>query len=155
MIVDDMIQQATNDEVEPKGCQMGLLLSSRLIEGDIYTRAKLAEILESKDMTINTGIFQPRDYDSILLFVTERKSADRTQYVDQLDGDRLYWQGQMAGRKDTLIMTHEQQSLEVLVFYRSAKGEHPGGGFRYEGRFRYCSHSAGQPTNFVLERVAH
>jgi|GEM_PF-1578035 len=36
---------------------MGLLLSSRLIEGDIYTRAKLAEILESKDMTINTGIF--------------------------------------------------------------------------------------------------
>ena len=55
--VHDMIQQAANDEVGLKGRQMGLLLSSRLIEGDIYTRAKLAEILESKDMTINTGIF--------------------------------------------------------------------------------------------------
>jgi hypothetical protein len=148
-----MIQQATNDGIEVKGLQMGLLLSSCLIEGDIYTRAKLAEILESKDMTINTGIFQPRDYDSILLFVTEKKSADRTQYVDQLDGDRLYWQGQMAGRKDILITTHEQQGLETLLFYRNAKSEYPGSAFRYEGRFRYCSHSAGQPTNFVLERV--
>src|SRR6185312_5144401 len=125
MIVDDMIQQATNDEVESKGCQMGLLLSSHLIEGDIYTRAKLAELLESTDATINTGIFQPRGYDSILLFVTEKKSADRTQYVDQLDGDRLYWQGQTAGRKDTLITTHEQQGLEILLFYRNAKSEHP------------------------------
>ncbi len=134
---------------------MGLLLSSHLIEGDIYTRAKLAELLESTDATINTGIFHPRGYDSILLFVTENKAADRTQYVDQLDGDRLYWQGQMAGRKDTLITTHEQQSLEILLFYRSAKSEYPGSGFRYEGQFRYCSHSAGQPTSFVLERVGH
>jgi len=150
-----MTQQATNDEVESKGCQMGPLLSSRLTEGDIYTRAKLAEILESKDMTINTGIFQPRGYDSILLFVTEKKSADRTQYVDHLDGDRLYWQGQMAGRKDMAIMTHKQERLELLLFYRNARDEYPGGGFRYEGRFRYCSHSAGQPTSFVLERVGH
>lgn len=132
---------------------MSLLLSSRLIEGDIYTRAQLAEILENNDATINTGIFQPKGYDSILLFVTEKKSADRTQYVDYLDGDRLNWQGQMAGRKDAAIMTHEQQRLELLVFYRSARDEYPGSGFRYEGRFRYRTHSAGQPTNFVLERV--
>lgn len=132
---------------------MSLLLSGRLIEGDLYTRAQLAEILENNDATINTGIFQPRGYDSILLFVTEKKGADRTQYVDHLDGDRLCWQGQTAGRKDAAIMTHEQQRIELLVFYRSARDEHPGSGFRYEGRFRYCSHSAGQPTNFVLERV--
>lgn len=132
---------------------MGLLLSACLTEGDVYTRAKLAEILESNDATINTGIFQPRGYDSILLFVTEKKAADRTQYVDRLDGDKLYWQGQMAGRKDILITTHEQQRLEILLFYRSAKGEHPGSGFRYEGRFRYCSHSAGQPASFILDRV--
>lgn len=132
---------------------MGLLLSEHLVEGDIYTRAELAEILESKDMTINTGIFQPRGYDSILLFVTEKKSADRTQYVDQLEGDRLYWQGQTSGRKDTLITTHAQQRLEILLFYRNARDEHPGSGFRYEGRFQYCSHSTGQPSSFILERV--
>lgn len=132
---------------------MGIPLSSHLVEGEIYTRAQLAEVLESKDMTINTGIFQPKGYDSILLFVTAKKTPDRTQYVDHLDGDKLYWQGQTAGRKDNLIITHEHYGLEILLFYRSARDEHPGGGFTYKGIFRYCSHSAGQPTNFVLERV--
>lgn len=132
---------------------MGILLSSRLTEGNIYTRDELAKLLESKDATINTGIFQPRDYDSILLFVTERKPGDMTQYADQLVGDTLSWQGQTAGRKDALIIAHEQQRCELLVFYRTTKTEYPGSGFRYEGRFRYRSHSGGQPTSFVLERV--
>lgn len=132
---------------------MGILLSSRLTEGNIYTRDELAKLLESKDATINTGIFQPRDYDSILLFVTERKPGDMTQYADQLVGDTLSWQGQTAGRKDALIIAHEQQHCELLVFYRTTKTEYPGSGFRYEGRFRYRSHSGGQPTSFVLERV--
>ena len=70
---------------------MGILLSSRLTEGHIYTRDELAKLLESKDATINTGIFQPRDYNSILLFVTERKSGDMTQYADQLVGDTRLW----------------------------------------------------------------
>lgn len=87
---------------------MGVLLSSRLIEGHVYTRAELAKLLESQDATIYTGIFQPRDYDSILLFVTERKSGDMTPYADHLAGDTLSWQGQLAGRKDALIIAHEQ-----------------------------------------------
>lgn len=132
---------------------MGLLLSPELTEGQIYTRAELADMIGSRDATINTGIFQPKNYDSILLFVTEKKAADKTQYVDQLEGNTLHWQGQMAGRKDTLIITHEANRREILVFYRHAKDDHPGSGFRYEGRFRYRSHSAGQPTDFVLERV--
>jgi putative restriction endonuclease len=132
---------------------MSLLLSSQLHKGQIYTRSNVSEMLESNDATINTGIFQPRDIDSILLFITEKKSADRTQYVDQLEGDTLYWQGQTAGRKDSLIIAHEQRGLELLIFYRSAKNEYPGSGFRYEGRFRYHSHAAGQPTSFMLTRV--
>ena len=132
---------------------MGVLLSSRLIEGHVYTRAELAKLLESQDATIYTGIFQPRDYDSILLFVTERKSGDMTPYADHLAGDTLSWQGQLAGRKDALIIAHEQQQRELLVFYRRTKTEYPGSGFRYEGCFRYISHSGGQPTSFVLERV--
>lgn len=132
---------------------MGVLLSSRLVEGQIYTRAELSELLASNDATMNTGIFRPSGYDSVLLFVTEQKSPDRTQYVDHLAGDTLHWQGQTAGRKDSLIITHTQQGLELLVFYRTAKSEYPGSGFKYEGRFRYRSHSAGQPTNFILARV--
>lgn len=132
---------------------MGILLSSQLVEGQIYTRAELANVLESHDATINTGVFQPRGYDSILLFVTERKPGDMTQYADQLVGDTLHWQGQTAGRKDALIIAHQQQHCELLVFYRDTKAEYPGGGFRYEGRFRYRSHSGGQPTSFILERI--
>lgn len=132
---------------------MGVLFSSNLTEGEIFTRAELAEILENNDATINTGIFQPRNYDSILLFITEKKSTDRTQYVDRLEGDTLNWQGQIAGRKDILIITHEKQRFELLVFYRGSKNEYPSSGFKFEGRFRYRSHSAGQPTNFILERV--
>jgi hypothetical protein len=113
----------------------------------------LAELLETRDTTINTGIFQPRGCDSILLFVTETKSNDMIQYRDHLDGDTLHWQGQMAGNKDTLIFSHERKGLELLVFYRHSKRENPGGGFTYEGRFRYQSHSAGRPSNFVLERI--
>ncbi|HEY7976156.1 MAG TPA: hypothetical protein VID72_12490, partial [Ktedonobacterales bacterium] len=68
-------------------------------------------------------------------------------------GDTLYWQGQTEGRKDTLIITHEEQRIELLVFYRGSKNEYPGSGFKFEGRYRYRSHSAGQPTSFILERV--
>lgn len=132
---------------------MGMLLSSQLTEGHIYTRAELSEMLGTRDATINTGIFQPKYYDSVLLFITEKKPMDRTQYVDRFEGDTLYWQGQIAGRKDTLIISHERQRIEILVFYRSAKKEYPGSGFRYEGRFRYHSHSSGQPTDFILKRV--
>lgn len=132
---------------------MGAWLSSVLVTGQVYTRADLSTVLETKDATIFTGIFHPRNYNSILLFVTEKKAADRTQYSDHLDDNTLHWQGQTSGRTDTLIITHEAQRLELLVFYRVAKNEYPGGGFRYEGSFRYCSHSDGQPTNFVLERI--
>lgn len=132
---------------------MAVYLSDRLVRGNIYTRAELAEMLETRDATINTGIFQPRGYDSMLLFVTETKSSDMTQYLDHLDGDTLHWQGQMAGTKDVLIFSHERRGLELLVFYRHSKRERPGGGFTYEGRFRYQSHAAGQPSNFVLERI--
>lgn len=132
---------------------MAVYLSDRLIQGTIYTRAELAKMLETRDATINTGIFQPRGYDSILLFVTETKSSDMTQYRDHLNGDTLHWQGQQAGIKDVLIFSHERKGLELLVFYRRSKRENSGGGFTYEGLFRYQSHAAGRPSNFVLERI--
>jgi hypothetical protein len=57
------------------------------------------------------------------------------------------------GRKDTVIIEHERKGLEVLVFYRIKKGQFAGAGFRYEGRFRYVSHTGSHPTRFVLQRI--
>jgi hypothetical protein len=121
--------------------------------GAIYTRAELKERFDITDQTLYTGIFRPAGYDSIWLFVTEHKEADRTAYTDWLDGNKLYWDGQTSGRKDQSIIDHAQNGQELLLFYRARKVEYPGGGFRYEGRFRYSSHAGANPTHFILQRV--
>jgi len=89
--------------------------STDLEEGHIYTRHELREKYEIVAASLNNGIFRPKGHSSIWLFVTERKSADRTQYVDLLKGDTLYWDGQSSGRSDQLIIEHEQRGLEIIV----------------------------------------
>ncbi|BAO86703.1 HNH endonuclease [Caballeronia cordobensis] len=119
----------------------------------VYTREDLKRILDTQDATINTGVFRPRGFNSILLFVTEQKTADRVQYIDQLEGDTLHWQGQNAGRTDDLIIEHRARGVELLLFYRTKKYEYAGAGFRYEGPFDYVSHHGALPASFVMERA--
>lgn len=128
--------------------------SDRLVIGKIYSRAALREMFEITDATINTGIFQPSGHGSVWLFVTEKKTPDRTQYEDKLDGDVLQWDGQMSGRKDNLIIEHQNRGLEILVFYRREKYEFADAGFRYDGPFEYVSHRGSQPAHFRLRRVS-
>jgi hypothetical protein len=127
--------------------------SDRLHVGQTYTREQLAEAFGITDATLNTGIFRPKGSVSVWLFVTEKKSGDRTQYADRLVGDTLYWQGQTQGRTDSLIINHEARGLELVLFYRLHKSEHPGAGFRCEGRFRYVDHGGAKPTSFILQRA--
>lgn len=127
---------------------------SKLLQvGAIYTREDLKKVLDTQDATINTGIFRPSGFSSVLIFITKNKTSDRTQYEDHLDGDTLHCQGQSAGRTDSLIIEHRQRGLELLVFYRDSKYEYPGAGFRFEGLFNYVSHAGTKPTNFVLNRA--
>lgn len=127
--------------------------SALLTQGEVYTREDLASLFHITDATLNTGIFQPKGTNWIWIFVTERKTPDRTQYEDRLAGDLLYWQGQTEGRKDALIIEHAKRKLQLLVFYRHRKYEYPGAGFRYEGPFDYVDHKGSRPTNFVLRRA--
>jgi hypothetical protein len=120
--------------------------------GSVYTREELKTLLDTQDATINTGVFRPAGFSSVLIFVTKNKTSDRTQYEDRLVGDTLHWQGQTSGRTDSMIVEHRRQGLELLIFYRDRKYEHPGAGFRYEGAFEYVSHTPGQPSDFVLRR---
>ena len=122
--------------------------SSSLQIGAVYTREQLRELFGITDATLNTGLFQPRGYSSLWIFLTEQKTPDRTQYEDRLDGDTLYFQGQTQGRKDDLLINHEEQGIELLVFYRREKYEYPGAGYRYEGPFRYLSHKGERPSSF-------
>lgn len=126
--------------------------------GGVYSRNDLVQEFGITDATINTGIFQPRGTSSIWLFITENKSTDRTQYVDKLEGNRLCWEGQSAGRKDRLIIEHVENDLEILVFYRRVKSQYPECAFKYEGPFRYVTHEQGNPqiknpSKFILDRI--
>ena len=124
-----------------------------LIKGNIYTRNDLRELFEIRDATLNNGVFHFKERREVWLFVTENKQADREQYVDKLVGDTLYWQGQRMGRTDSLIIDHKRTGERLMLFYRKAKYEFEGAGFRYEGVFEYVSHSGSRPTNFVLRRA--
>lgn len=126
--------------------------SDFLTVGEVYTRAQLKDRFEIVDATINTGVFRPKGHDSIWLFVTQSKTPDRTQYEDLLEQDVLHWQGQSSGRTDDLIREHRQRGLELLLFYRHAKYEFPGAGFRYEGQFDYVSDEGERPASFILHR---
>lgn len=140
--------------MNPVATAQGEMFTSHLITpGQVYSRAALKQRFSIRDATINTGVFQPKGHRSVWLFVTEKKTVDRTQYLDRLEVDRLYWQGQTSGRTDGLIQKHEAHGLELLLFYRLHKTEHPGAGFRYEGQFRYATHVGRNPASFLLLRV--
>ena len=132
----------------------GKRASQKLRTGEVYTREDLRRILATQDATINTGVFRPAGFSSLLLFVTESKTTDRTQYIDMLEGDTLHWQGQSAGRTDSFVIEHQSRGLELLVFYRKRKYEYSGAGFRYEGTFDYVSHHGALPATFTLRRAS-
>ena len=131
------------------------LTSDQLTMEKIYTRDDLRSLFNVTDATLNTGVFTPKGTSSVWLFITEEKTADHTPYRDQLQGDLLYWQGQMSSRKDALIINHQIHGRELLVFFRKKKSEYPGFGFRYLGPFVYLRHEGNKPTNFVLQRNRH
>ncbi|MBO0791712.1 MAG: HNH endonuclease [Ktedonobacteraceae bacterium] len=131
-----------------------MFTSEHLVEGNIYTRRELQDKFSIRDATIRNGVFKPVTYQSIWLFVTENKTPDRPQLHDYLDGDTLRWDGQPEGRTDKLVIEHEANGLELLVFYRKHKNAFPHYGFRYEGRFRYVSHEGSYPTHFILHRAS-
>lgn len=133
---------------------MGKVTSERLIPDAIYSRKDLSQLFDIKDATLKTGIFRPKGYDSVWLFLTEKKAADQPQYVNTLTGDILGMQGQNERRTDHLILEHKERGLELLLFHRRKKREHPDYGFRYEGTFFYESHLSpeSKPTSFILRR---
>lgn len=128
--------------------------SEHLKDGNIYTRKELQELFKTRDATIRTGIFHPRGHDSIWLFITEEIAPNQTQYRNRLRGDELEIDGQLAGMKDRMLINHEGDGLEVILFYRGGPREFPGSGFRYEGRFRYVRHEGTRPAHFYFRRIS-
>lgn len=128
--------------------------SEHLTPGQTYSRKQLMEAFKIGDSTINNGIFRPAGHDSVWIFITQNKTADRTQYVDVYSGDVLNFEGQTTGRTDDLIREHRERGLELLLFFRRKKDERPDYSFCFEGVFEYVSSESGPPTRFRLLRRA-
>ena len=141
-----VLTEAKTDKSAPLGDENGLTL------GAVYTRADLKTSFGIRDATLNNGVFPYTDRNEIWLFVTERKTADRTQYKDTLTGNELRWQGRMAGRTDRSILEHFDNGQRLLVFYRERRDQFSNAGFRYEGEFSYKRHRGSHPTTFLLIR---
>lgn len=131
----------------------GVYASHSLEEGHVYTRDDLRKRFAITAASINTGIFKPAAYDSVWIFVTVQKTADRTQYDDILIGEILHMEGQTRGGTDHLIKEHVVRGLELLLFYRMTRYEHPGAGFTYEGKFLYQNDESSRPTKFTLRQA--
>lgn len=131
----------------------GSYASQSLEEGHVYTRDDLRALFVITASSINNGIFKPAAYDSVWIFVTEHKTADRTQYDDVLIDDVLNMEGQTQGATDYLIKEHVVRGLELLLFYRTKKYEHPGAGFTYKGTFLYQTDEGSGPTKFTLRHA--
>jgi len=131
------------------------ICSSDVLElNKVYSREELKERFKITDATINNGIFKPKDFSSVWLFVTEEKTPDQTQYKDYFDGQKFTFQGHTTKRTDHLIFNHDADGNELLVFYRKKKNEFPNYGFLYLGKFSYYSHTTSDseqvPTRFIL-----
>jgi 5-methylcytosine-specific restriction protein A len=107
-------------------------------------------MLGTKDASIRNGVFRPSERNFVLLFVTEKKTPDRIQYEDSLGENILYWDGQLSGRTDKLIINHKELGLEVFLMYRTTRDERPDYSFTCLGRVEYVAHTGGHPTHFTL-----
>jgi len=132
----------------------GVFTSQYLEAGKVYTRAELQELFGITAASIRNGIFKPKAFDSVWIFVTEQKTADRTPYDDALTGNLLEMDGQTQGGTDHYLEEHVERGLELVVFHRRNRSEHPRYGFTYEGRFLYQNHEGSNPTKFTLRREA-
>jgi len=129
-------------------------LSERLTVGEVYNRQQVQALLNTKDATINTGVFRPKGYDSVLLFVTENTAPDADEYRNVLRGRTLEWDGQTSGRSDDWIVRHREHGWELLLFYRERKRAYPNAGFRYCGPLEYVSHAGANPAHFTLRLLS-
>ena len=91
--------------------------------GADYTSKELAELWGYQDYhALAKGIVTPSGLKKILLFVTHKKEADRVQYVDKLEGNMLYMEGQLKHGTDKRIADNLHfRNDEFFLFYRDNK----------------------------------
>ena len=124
-------------------------LLQSLIIGNQYTRESLVPILQVHDMNaLRKGVVGKTGEDFLMIFVTENKSSDSTQYKDHLFEDTLFWEGENKHGHDRIISSEER---EIFLMYRQ-KHHSP---FTYMGRLALSRFfpMTEEPSKFVFRLV--
>jgi hypothetical protein len=121
----------------------------KLSEGAQYTRDELATLWGYATYhAIARGVVTPARDNKIIIFVTEYKSADRTQYRDRLHGGVLEWEGPTDHFAEDRMVRAPRNGDEIHIFYRRYQREP----FTYLGMCevaRYVANS-NRPSEFEL-----
>lgn len=124
-------------------------LLKSLIIGNQYTRESLVPILQVLDMNaLRKGVVGKTGEDFLMIFVTENKSSDSTQYKDHLFEDTLFWEGENKHGHDRIISSEER---EIFLMYRQ-KHHSP---FTYMGRLALSRFfpMTEEPSKFVFRLI--
>jgi putative restriction endonuclease len=122
----------------------------KLPVGSSWTRQQLADAWGYRGyQAFARGVFTPRGGREIILFVSEEKPGDFTQYQDGLSGDLLRWEGEQGHQNDQRIVAAKVNGEKIHVFFRR---EHRSP-FTYLGQAEVQQHEllADSPSRFLLK----
>jgi hypothetical protein len=118
--------------------------------GSRWEREQLARLWGYESFhALARGVFTPANDNKVLLFVSEEKPSDFTQYEDRLSGRQLVWDGEKGHQTDKRIASADRNGDEIHVFYRKKHRDL----FTYVGRFKVlsCELLTDQPSRFRFE----
>src|SRR5439155_22729647 len=87
--------------------------------GNTYDRQELVELWGYTGIeALQRGVVTPRDDNKIVLFVTEEKAPDATQYQDRLLDDTLEWEGPNDHFAEDRMINTSTTCDEIQLFHR-------------------------------------
>jgi putative restriction endonuclease len=117
--------------------------------GDKYDRKWLAKNWRFTSFhPLAKGVFCPRGGGQIILFVTRDKQKSQEQYNDRINGDRLYWEGEIKHGHDERIERAKSNGEKIHLFYRDEHQDE----FEYKGLIELLSAKrlTNKPSEFVF-----
>jgi len=101
---------------------------TRIVVGKEYDRPYLAKLWGYESFeAISRGVITPKGDNRIVFFITKKKQEHLTQYVDHIEQDMLFWEGEEKHGSDKRI-TEKRDTIHV--FFRE-RHHTP---FTYQGR---------------------
>ena len=102
---------------------------------------------------ISRGVVTPQHEKIIILFVTKKKQSSLPQYVDYIDGDYLFWEGESRHGNDQRIIKAEENNDIIHLFYREIHHSP----FVYKGIIVLVKSEIKyqKPSNFVFKLIGY